>query len=71
MKFTARMLTFLGALVALADEGKTADGYEALLAGLRRAEEARDDGEPWGDELVGHWQYALDHYAEQHRIGRA
>jgi hypothetical protein len=41
--------------VELAEEGKAADGYTALLAGLERAREAGEDGEPWAGELVGRW----------------
>ena len=43
----------------LADEAKPADGYQALLAGLHRAQEALEDGEPWAEELVGRWQGAI------------
>jgi hypothetical protein len=32
----------------LAAEGNAADGYTALLSGLRRAEEAEEDGMEWG-----------------------
>jgi hypothetical protein len=52
-------------------EGDPAGGYEALLAGLRRAEEIRDEGAEYGAELVTRWQDALDRFAERYRIGRA
>ena len=65
------LLLTVSKAVELAEEGKAADGYQALLAGLRRAEEARDDGEAWGEELVRRWQAALDRYAQRHGIGRA
>ncbi len=55
----------------LAEEGNAADGDTALLAGLERAREAEENGEPWGEELVRRWREALERYAERHGIGRA
>jgi hypothetical protein len=57
--------------VELAEEGQAADGYTALLAGLARAREAVEDGEPWGEELVRRWEVAVENYAARRRIGRA
>jgi hypothetical protein len=34
--------------------------------GLRRAESARDAGQPWGEELVGHYHAELERYAAAH-----
>ena len=39
--------------VELAEEGKAADGYTTLLAGLSRAREAVEDGQPWGRSWLG------------------
>ena len=55
----------------LAEEGKAADGYTALLADLTRAREAQEDGEPWAGDLVRRWETAVENYAARHRIGRA
>jgi hypothetical protein len=57
--------------VELAGEGKAADGYTALLAGLERAREAEEDGEPWAEELVRRWNVAVENYAARHGIGGA
>ncbi len=65
------LLLTISEAVDLAEEGKAADGYQALLSGLRRAAEAAEGGEPGGQELARRWQEALDRYAERHRIGRA
>jgi hypothetical protein len=50
----------------LAAEGQLADGYAVLLAGLRRAEEAQEAGEPWADELIGRYRLAIDKYVDSH-----
>lgn len=63
------LLTVNGA-VELAEEGQAAEGYSALLAGVERAREAAEVGEPWGGELVRRWQDARDRYAERYQIGR-
>lgn len=57
--------------VDLAEEGKAADGRTALLAGVTRAREAVEGGEPWGAELVGRWEAAVENCAARHGIGRA
>jgi hypothetical protein len=59
------------AAVSRADRGDVAGGQDELLHGLARAEAARDDGETWGAELVGHSERALERYAERWQIGRA
>jgi hypothetical protein len=53
---------------ALAAQGKPAEGCELLAAGLHRAEAARDEGQPWGEELVRRYQEALQQYAQQHGL---
>jgi hypothetical protein len=65
------LLTTITDAVDLAAEGDAHLGYEALRAGLRRAEELRDAGQQWGEELARRWQEALDRFAERWRIGRA
>lgn len=57
--------------VDLAAEGNAGDGYAALLAGLQRACEAQEDGEPWAAVLVKRWTEARDNYANRHHIPRA
>jgi hypothetical protein len=52
-----------------ANRGDVTGGHDELLHGLQRAEATRDDGEAWGEELVGQWQRALERYAETWRIG--
>jgi hypothetical protein len=54
---------------ALADQGKTAEGYQVLAWGRQRAESARDAGEPWGETLVEYYQAAMDHYTERYGPG--
>jgi hypothetical protein len=46
-ELTTFLVTIMEA-VDLARDGDVAAGYEALLAGLHRAEQVRDDGKPWG-----------------------
>ena len=46
-------------------------GYRCLLAGLHRAREAEEDGEPWGVDLVTAWHEACEAYAERYGISRA
>jgi hypothetical protein len=54
--------------VGFAAEGQLADGYAVLVAGLRRAEEAPDAGEPWADELVQRYQLAIDNYVASYGV---
>jgi hypothetical protein len=51
---------------ALAARGDVAGGYQVLTAGLRRAEGARDAGQPWGEELVQRYHAELERYAAAH-----
>lgn len=69
-EFDTLLLTMTD-VVDLADNGDAAEGYTALLAGLHRAKELRDEGFEWGEELVRRWEMACDLYAERHGIGRA
>ena len=50
--------------VDLAQHEKPAEGYSALKAGLMRAAEAQEDGEPWAAERVGRWREACELFAE-------
>jgi hypothetical protein len=52
----------------LAEDGDARAGYEALLAGLRRAEELRDAGKVFGAELVTRWRYVLERYTVRYRL---
>ena len=52
--------------VDFASEGEFAQGYDALLGGLHRAEELRDDcHEPWAGELVTRWEHDVERYQAQ------
>jgi hypothetical protein len=51
---------------ALAARGDLAGGHQVLATGLRRAEGARDAGQPWGATLVHRYQTELDRYAAQY-----
>jgi hypothetical protein len=44
-------------------EGKFSAGYRCLLAGLERAREWEDGGEPWAKDLLASWRAALHEYA--------
>src|SRR6059036_19246 len=54
--------------VDLAAEGKLADGYAALLAGRRRAEEIAAEGVEWGEELLRWWQGACENYCDRYGV---
>jgi hypothetical protein len=56
--------------VDLAREGNAGDGHSALLAGLHRAEQARDGGATWGEELVRCYQNTLARFGKMYRIDR-
>ena len=48
---------------ALAARGDVAAGHRVLTEGLRRAAGARDQGHPWGAEMVERYQAEMDRYA--------
>jgi hypothetical protein len=54
--------------VDLVAEGRLADGYAALLAGLHRAEEIAEEGIDWGPELADRWRLACDNYAARYGV---
>ena len=66
-EITAFMMTVEDAM-DFAAEGQLADGYAVLVAGLRRAEEAKEAGETWADELIGRYRLAIDKYVASYGI---
>ena len=50
----------------LAASGRYLHGYLRLIAGLERAEAARENGEPWGPELVLLYQEVVERYRKQY-----
>jgi hypothetical protein len=60
----------LAEVLALAEDGQVADGYELLLWGVQRAEAARNEGGVWGDELVSCWEWALADYTVRYGLPR-
>ena len=54
--------------VDLAAEGQLADGYTALLAGLKRAEEIAAEGVEWGEELLEKWQEVVQNYIDSYGV---
>jgi hypothetical protein len=63
-----RFLLTVGLAAQLAGAGDAADGYSTLIAGLRRAEAAVAEQQPWGEELVARWRRAVDHFVRRHGI---
>ena len=61
-------LTLVDDDVVLAAEGQLADGYGLLLAGLRYAEEQRENAAPWTNELVEHYRLAVENYCASYGI---
>lgn len=68
-------LAALGTTIKDADElastGRVGDGLSCLVAGMRRAQQAKQAGSPGGRELLDRWQSVVDEYATEHRIGPA
>jgi hypothetical protein len=52
----------------LAEEGRWADGYDCLLAGLRHATRAVMKGKPWAPELFVRFLAARDAYVDRHGV---
>ena len=53
------LVNSVDAPISRANRGDITAGHDELLHGLQCAEAARDDGEAWGADLVGHWQPVL------------
>jgi hypothetical protein len=52
----------------LAEEGRWADGYHCLLAGLRHATRAVLMGKPWAPELFLRFLAARDAYVDRYGV---
>jgi hypothetical protein len=52
----------------MAREGRLADGYDCLLAGLRHAMRAVKRGEPWARELYLRFLAARDAYVDRYGV---
>jgi hypothetical protein len=55
----------------LGRRGRTAAGFQVLVAGLSRAKAAQEAGEPWGDLMARRWHQALERYAQRYQGARA
>lgn len=51
--------------VSLAQAGRLAEGYDCLSAGLARAQQAAELGEPWGAALTDRWSHTLQSYCQR------
>ena len=54
--------------IVLANSSEAADGYACLLAGRRRADEARRASEPWAEELLARYRQVMTNYAGRYGI---
>jgi hypothetical protein len=54
--------------VDAAAAGRQAEGYDLLRAGLRQAEELRNAGETWDEDLVYWWQGAFANYCDSYGV---
>ena len=52
----------------LAAQGKVTTGLSLLLAGLLRAQADQEIGQPWAEELIHHYDQAMDRYAVGHGL---
>jgi hypothetical protein len=64
------LTTTAGKAIDLAAEGRLADGYAALRAGLTRALECQSAGEPHGAELVARWCWVCEWYSGRYGVPR-
>jgi hypothetical protein len=62
------LLTRIDEAVALAAEGRLADGYSLLLAGMDEAKDAGEQGAGWADDLAERYRLALDNYAVSYGV---
>jgi hypothetical protein len=51
--------------VDLGVSGRALEGYDLLCDGLCRAEQAREGGEYWAEELTRHYRLSLARYANR------
>jgi hypothetical protein len=49
-------------------EGRLAEGHDLLTNGLQRAERLRDQGEPYGEELVHWWRGAVTNFCDSYGV---
>jgi hypothetical protein len=56
--------------LAMAESGYEEVGYVRLLEGRHRARQLRDEGEPWGDDLLACYSRTLNDFAEQFDVAR-
>ena len=54
--------------VIMAEQGQPDQGYDFLLQGLRRAEQARQGGEEWAGRMVRDYRLALARYANRYGV---
>jgi hypothetical protein len=54
--------------VLLATQGRLADGYTRLLAGLHRARVAGEAEQPWAPELIQRYRRAMDRYVQRYGV---
>jgi hypothetical protein len=57
------LIDILAMAIDRAGEGKLAEGYAALQAGLTRALEQQGRGKPGSDEAVARWCWACEWFA--------
>jgi hypothetical protein len=62
------LVTAVEGAATLAAAGHLADGYALLLAGLRRVEAIRDDGQTGADMLVRRYGLAMENYTDAYGI---
>lgn len=69
-----RELSALSQAIALAlvmaESGYEEDGYACLLEGRHRVRCLRDEGEPWGDDLLASYARTLNDFAERFDVAR-
>lgn len=54
--------------IAKAEAGRFAEGYACLRAGLDRAHEHLQSGEPWAPALVERWEQSIENFCRVYRL---